>query len=166
MPSVRSRVLFFLLVDCRCVGAACREEGDIQISSLDFDGVEQVDKGALASALQTQARLAAPVGAQAILRSPRVRGRPETDRGLLSRPRIPGRARRRRSTSQLNDAQDKVDVTVTISEGEPIVVSAIELTGFDVLPEDERAVARRRRSRCGSSSRSIDSSPSRRASAR
>ena len=37
---------------------------------------------------------------------------------------------------QLNDAQDKVDVTLTISEGEPVIVSAIELTGFDVLPEN------------------------------
>ena len=34
--------------------AGCREDGDIQISGLDFNGVAQVDKGALTSALQTK----------------------------------------------------------------------------------------------------------------
>ena len=35
-------------------GAACREEGDIRISSLDFQGVERVDKDALANSLETR----------------------------------------------------------------------------------------------------------------
>ena len=34
--------------------ASCREEGDIRIASLKFEGVEQVDEGALASALKTR----------------------------------------------------------------------------------------------------------------
>ncbi len=38
----------------------------------------------------------------------------------------------------LNDAQDAVSITVHISEGEPIRVAAIELAGFEVLPEDDR----------------------------
>jgi outer membrane protein assembly factor BamA len=50
-----SRAAFLLLVILGAFSvAACREEGDIQISSLKFTGVEQVDADALASALQTK----------------------------------------------------------------------------------------------------------------
>jgi outer membrane protein insertion porin family len=37
----------------------------------------------------------------------------------------------------LNDAQDKVDVTLTIAEGEPVLVSEVDLAGFDVLTQGE-----------------------------
>jgi translocation and assembly module TamA len=53
MPAARPALLFLLLL-AALSAAACREEGDIQIASLDFNGVEQVDKGALANALQTK----------------------------------------------------------------------------------------------------------------
>ena len=35
---------------------------------------------------------------------------------------------------KLNDKQDAVDLTVTISEGEPVTVAAVTFVGFDVLP--------------------------------
>jgi outer membrane protein assembly factor BamA len=53
MPVVRSRVLLFLLFTA-VVAGACHEDGDIQISSLKFAGVEHVDADALAGVLQTQ----------------------------------------------------------------------------------------------------------------
>ena len=53
MPGVRLRFLLFLLL-IASAGAACREEGDIQITGLEFNGVEQIDQGALANALQTK----------------------------------------------------------------------------------------------------------------
>ena len=34
--------------------ADCREEGDIKVAKLDFDGVAQVDEGALRNVLQTK----------------------------------------------------------------------------------------------------------------
>ena len=50
-----SRATFLLLVILVAFSvAACREEGDIQIASIKFTGVEQVDAGALANALQTK----------------------------------------------------------------------------------------------------------------
>src|SRR5687768_17700631 len=52
MAARRARPLLLLLV--LAISTACREDGDIQISSLAFEGVEQVDKGALANALQTR----------------------------------------------------------------------------------------------------------------
>ena len=35
---------------------------------------------------------------------------------------------------KLNDKQDAVDMTVTIAEGEPVTVAAIDFVGFDVIP--------------------------------
>ena len=52
MPAARAALPFVLLV--AFVSAACREEGEIKISSLEFEGVSQVDKGALANALKTK----------------------------------------------------------------------------------------------------------------
>ena len=37
---------------------------------------------------------------------------------------------------KLNDKQDEVDLTVTIAEGEPVLVAAIDFRGFDVIPAD------------------------------
>ena len=37
---------------------------------------------------------------------------------------------------RLNDKQDAVDVTLTISEGEPVRVAAVEFAGFDSIPPD------------------------------
>ena len=35
---------------------------------------------------------------------------------------------------KLNDRQDEVDLTVTIAEGEPVKVAAVNFSGFDVIP--------------------------------
>ncbi len=53
MPGSRAGFLLVALFGALSV-AACREEGDIQITGLTFEGVEQVDKGALQSALKTK----------------------------------------------------------------------------------------------------------------
>ena len=136
----RRAFLLLVLVAAICV-AGCREEGDIQISSLEFDGVEQVDKGALANALQTK-------------RAPGCRGAAsgyfdrrafEADLKRIEafyRDRGFPDARVRSFDVKLNDAQDKVDITSTSPRASRYASSAIELTGFDVLPEDEQ------RSRC------------------
>jgi outer membrane protein assembly complex protein YaeT len=44
--------------------------------------------------------------------------------------------------AKLNDAQNKVDVTLDIVEGEPIRVTTIELRGFEVLPEGRQDTLR------------------------
>ena len=52
MAACRATFLVVVAVALICV-VGCRE-GDIQISGLTFNGVKQVDKGALANALQTK----------------------------------------------------------------------------------------------------------------
>ena len=136
MTGYRIAFLLLVLVGVTCV-AGCREEGDIQISGLHFNGVEHVDKGALTSALQTKQgswipwsrkryfdRRAFEADLKRIEAFYRDRGFPD--------------ARVRSFDIRLNEAQDKVDVTVDIVEGEPIRVDAIELRGFDVLPADRQ----------------------------
>lgn len=137
MTRYRVAFLLLVLVGVTCV-AGCREEGDIQISGLHFNGVEQVDKGALTSALQTKQgswipwsrkryfdRRAFEADLKRIEAFYRDRGFPD--------------ARVRSFDVRLNEAQDKVDVTVDIVEGEPIRVDAIEIRGFDVLPADRQS---------------------------
>ena len=140
MTRYRVAFLLLVLVGVTCV-AGCREEGDIQISGLHFNGVEQVDKGALTSALQTKQgswipwsrkryfdRRAFEADLKRIEAFYRDRGFPD--------------ARVRSFDVRLNEAQDKVDVTVDIVEGEPIRVDAIEIRGFDVLPADRQGELR------------------------
>jgi len=136
MTGYRVAFLLVVLVGVTCV-AGCREEGDIQISGLHFNGVDQVDKGALTSALQTKQgswipwsrkryfdRRAFEADLKRIEAFYRDRGFPD--------------ARVRSFDIQLNEAQDKVDVAVDIVEGEPIRVEAIEIRGFDVLSADQQ----------------------------
>jgi outer membrane protein assembly complex protein YaeT len=136
MPCVRSPVLLFILLTAVAAGA-CHDEGDIEISSLDFIGVERVDKGALTSALQTKRGSRLPWGRNRFFDRTAFEADLKRIEAFYRDRGFPD-ARVTSFDVQLSDAQDKVDVTVTISEGEPVVVSAIELAGFDVLDEGER----------------------------
>jgi outer membrane protein assembly complex protein YaeT len=135
MPGVRS--LFPLLLLTVALSAACREKGEIKIDSLKFEGVEQVDKSALVNSLQTRKGSILPWGRKSYF------DRKAFDDDLK---RIDAFYRDRgfpdaRITSfdiDLNDEQNAVKVTVHISEGEPIRVATIEMTGFDVLNPGQR----------------------------
>jgi outer membrane protein assembly complex protein YaeT len=123
-------------------GAACREQGDVKISSLELVGVEAVDKGALESALQTQQGSWLPWGDKEYFD----RRAFEADLKRIEafyRDRGFPDARVTSFDVQLNDAQDEVDLTINISEGEPIRVADIRYEGFDVLERRERGRLRR-----------------------
>jgi len=136
MPRVRRPLPLFLLA-ITLTGGACREDGDIQIASLDFNGVEQIDEGALKDAIQTRKGSWLPWGRKRFFE------RRAFDADLK---RIEAFYRDRgfpdaRVTSfdvSLNSTQDKVSISVNISEGEPLRIAAVDLAGFDVLSEDER----------------------------
>ena len=121
--------------------AGCREDGEIKVSSLKFDGVESIDTGRLRDALETRKGSRLPWGRkryfdrrafeadlQRIQAFYRDRGFPE--------------ARVTSFDVKLNDKQDEVDLTITISEGEPVLVQDIRFEGFDVLPEGDRKTLR------------------------
>ena len=127
---------FLLLVLLSALSlSGCREEGDIQISSLRFNGVKQVDKDALANALQTKEGSWLPWGRKRYFD----RRAFEADLKRIEafyRDRGFPDARVRSFDTKLNDSQDKVAVTLDIVEGEPIRVASIDIRGFDVLTED------------------------------
>ena len=128
MPGVRAIVLFFLLL-VTFSGAACREEGDITITGLHFNGVTQVSKSSLANALQTKKGSRLPWGQKRFFD----RRAFEADLKRIQAFYLDRGFPDARVTSfdvTLNDAQDQVDVTVNISEGEPITVADIALAGF------------------------------------
>src|SRR5687768_14885669 len=138
MAPRRATFLLLAVLGVTCV-AGCREEGDIQISGLTFTGVEQVDKDALASGLQTKKGSWIPWSRKRYFD----RRSFEADLKRIEafyRDRGFPDARVRSFDVKLNAAQDKVDVTLDITEGEPIRVTAIELRGFDVLAPDDQQV--------------------------
>src|SRR4029434_3321491 len=105
---------------------------DIQISSLRFAGVKQVDKDLLASALQTKQGSWVPWSRK------RYFDRRAFDADLkrieaFYRDRGFPDARVRSFDVDLNDSPNEVKVAVNITEGQPIRVADIQVTGFDVL---------------------------------
>ena len=137
MGRARPRFSLLLLLVALFV-AGCREQGDITIHSLDFQGVKQVDKTALANALQTKRGSKLPWGHKTYFDRRAFEADLERVQAFYRDRGFPD-ARVSSFDVKLNDKQDQVDVTVRISEGEPTLVSAIELVGFDVLsPQDQR----------------------------
>jgi outer membrane protein assembly factor BamA len=129
-------VLLIVVLGLFFFTAACREDGMIQVTGLRFEGVELVDKGALANALVTRKGSWIPWGRK------RYFNREAFDADLrridtFYRDRGFPDARVQSFDIELNDAQDKVDITLVIHEGEPVRVAAVELTGFDVLTEGQ-----------------------------
>jgi outer membrane protein assembly complex protein YaeT len=140
MPGSRTAFLFLVVAVAFSVGA-CREEGDIQIASLDFTGVQQVDKGALENALQTREGSWLPWGRKRYFD----RRAFEADLKRIEafyRDRGFPDARVRSFDVELNETQDKVSITLDIVEGEPIRVAAIDLVGFDVLSDGQQETLR------------------------
>jgi outer membrane protein insertion porin family/translocation and assembly module TamA len=137
MSRVHLRLLFVMSL-VTLAGAGCREEGDIRITGLEFNGVEQIDEGALAGVLQTKKGSWIPWGRQRYFD----RRAFEADLKRIEayyRDRGYPDARVTSFDVDLNDTQDEVDITINIAEGQPITVAGIELTGFDVLPPERRA---------------------------
>jgi outer membrane protein assembly complex protein YaeT len=111
---------------------ACREQGDIKIHSLDFQGVKQVDKKALAAALQTRRGSKLPWGHKTYFDRRAFEADLERLQAFYRDRGFPD-ARVSSFDVKLNDKQDQVDVVVKIAEGEPTLVAGIDLKGFDVL---------------------------------
>lgn len=140
MAGYRATFLFVVVVGAICV-AGCREEGNIQISGLRFDGVKQVDKNALAGALQTKQGSWIPWSRKRLFD----RRAFEADLKRIEafyRDRGFPDARVRSFDVKLNDAQDTVDIALAITEGEPIRVESIELRGFDVISSERQRALR------------------------
>jgi outer membrane protein assembly complex protein YaeT len=137
MPGARPHFSLLVLLIALFLGA-CREQGDITIHSLDFQGVKGVDKKALAAALQTKRGSKLPWGHKTYFDRRAFEADLERIQAFYRDRGYPD-ARVGSFDVKLNDKQDQVDVVVRISEGQPTLVAGIDLAGFDVLPpRDQR----------------------------
>src|SRR5256714_15002675 len=112
---------------------ACRETGTIRVKSLNFKGVKAVDVGELKSALATKTSSKFFFGKKRFFD----RSQFETDLKRISAFYSDhGYPHARISTFdvKLSPKQDAVDVTLTIDEGDPVIVASIDYRGFDVIP--------------------------------
>jgi outer membrane protein insertion porin family/translocation and assembly module TamA len=124
-----------LVVAFALAGSACKEEGTIRVRALKFNGVKAVDESRLREALATRVSSRLPWGRKAFFD----RGRFDADLKRLQAfyaDRGYPDARVTGFDVKLNDKQDAVDLEVTIDEGTPVTVAAIEFAGFDGIPPE------------------------------
>jgi outer membrane protein insertion porin family len=122
-----------LLLSVALVASGCKEEGAIQVHSLKFTGVKSVKESALREALATRSSSKLPWGTHRFF----VRSQFDADlsrlRAFYTDRGFPN-ARVTGFDARLNDKQDAIDLRVDVDEGEPVILSAVTLTGFDVVP--------------------------------
>jgi outer membrane protein insertion porin family/translocation and assembly module TamA len=117
-------------------GAACKDDAGkgIRVRSIKFIGVHGVDKSALEDVLATRASSKLPWGAKRYFYRNQFDDDLKRIRAFYADRGFPD-AKVTSFDVKLNAAQDTVDATITIDEGEPVVVSSITFSGFDVIPE-------------------------------
>ena len=115
--------------------ASCRETGDVQVTSIEFSGATAVSADELKGVIATQESGFLPWSRK------RFFDRAEFDSDVkrieaFYADRGYPRAKVVGVDVALNDAKDKVAITVEISEGEPTIVENVMFDGFEAVPAD------------------------------
>jgi outer membrane protein insertion porin family len=132
---MRASLSVLALVAVATLASGCKEEGTIKVHSLKFVGVKAVDTSRLRDALATKESSKLPWGKKAYFDRTRFDADLKRVQAFYNDRGFPD-ARVTGFDVKLNDKQDQVDVTLTISEGEPIKLAELNLVGFDVIPPD------------------------------
>ena len=114
------------------VAGCLEQQSPIKVTSFKFNGVKSVKAGQLKSVLATQGSSKLPWGAKHYFT------REQFDADLkrivaFYRDRGYPDAKVSSFDVKMNDTQDAVAVTVTVEEGQPILVEQIEYVGFEAL---------------------------------
>ncbi len=123
--------------------SACRETGDVQVTSIEFVGVHALKPDELKAIIATRESGFLPWSRKHFF------DRSEFDRDVsrieayyadrgYPKVKVVG------VDVRLNDAKDKASVTVQIDEGAPIVVESVTFEGLDALPADHLEMLRTR----------------------
>jgi len=139
---VRLRLLAGRSMAAQCVlllasllAVGCNEDGTIRVRSIKFVGLSAISSSRLKNVLATRESSKLPWGRSRYFDRSKFDAdvkRIQTfyaDRGYPS-------ARVTSFDVKLNDRQDEVDVTLTISEGEPVRVASLQFIGFEAIPAD------------------------------
>lgn len=126
-----------VIASLACVaGCVEGEQSTVRVTSIKFNGVHGVKAGQLKSVLATAQSSKLPWGAKHYF----TRDQFEADLKRIVafyRDRGYPDAKVQSYDVKLNDKQDAVAITLNVDEGQPIVVEAIEYTGFETLPAGE-----------------------------
>lgn len=126
-------VLFVTLLGA----AGCKEQGSVKVSSLKFNGLKAVKSSQLKSVLATGSSSKLPWGEKRYFNREQFEADLKRivafyhDRGFPD-------ARVASFDVKLSQDQTSVDLSLTISEGEPVVTERVEFVGFEPLPADHR----------------------------
>ena len=121
------------LIVVALAAAGCQEPGTITVRSIDFVGVQAIDTSRLKNALATRVNAKLPWGRKYTFDRSRLDEDLKRIEAFYADRGYPN-ARVTNVQAVPNDANDAVSVTITIAEGTPVLVSNLELAGFDVLP--------------------------------
>src|SRR5258705_500827 len=130
---MRRSVFGIVLTGLLVSAAGCKEVGTVLVHSLDFKGVQAVDPARLRAALATRQSDRLPWGKKAFFDRSRFDADLKRIQAFYADRGYPD-ARVSGFDVKLNDKQDAVDLTVTISEGEPVTVAGLDFVGFDAIP--------------------------------
>jgi outer membrane protein insertion porin family/translocation and assembly module TamA len=131
---MRRRVVLLVAALAFAAGG-CKEEGTITVHKLEFSGVKGIDASKLKDALATHQSSKLPWGRKHYFDRSRFDADLKRIQAYYADRGYPD-ARVTGFDVKLNDKQDAVDLTITISEGEPVLVAAVNFVGFDVIPAD------------------------------
>ncbi|MQA31486.1 MAG: outer membrane protein assembly factor BamA [Luteitalea sp.] len=123
------------LVSFAAAGTACKQEGTVTVRNLDFRGLQAVDAGRLRNALATKQSSKLPWGRQNYFDRSRFDADLKRIEAFYADRGYPD-ARVTGFDVKLSEEQDAVDVTLTIAEGEPVLIAAVNFDGFEVIPPD------------------------------
>ena len=130
---MRARFSVFTLLVLTIAIAGCQEDGSIVVHSLTLNGVKAVDEAQLKDALATRQSSRIPWGKKAFFDRSRFDADLKRIQAFYADRGYPD-ARVSAFDVKLTDKQDRVDLTVTIDEGQPVTVASLEFSGFDVIP--------------------------------
>ena len=126
-------VMAFSAFALLAVAAACKEGGTITVHSLSFKGVQAINEGRLRDALATHQSSKIPWSKKSYFDRTRFDADLKRIQAFYADRGFPD-ARVTGFDVKLNDKQDEVDLTVTIVEGAPVVVKALDFSGFEGIP--------------------------------
>ncbi len=138
MLAMRARWSVCAILVCTLSMFGCQDDGTVVVHSLKFNGVHSVDEGRLKGALATKPSSRIPWGKKYFFDRTRFDADLKRIQAFYADRGFPD-ARVTAFDVKLNDKQDGVDLTVTISEGKPVLVAAVSFDGFEGIPPEHLA---------------------------
>jgi outer membrane protein assembly complex protein YaeT len=123
-----------ILLFAALVATGCTDEGTIKVHKLTFNGVKSIDLSRLKAALVTKQSSIIPWGKKHFFNRAQFESDLKRVEAFYSDRGYPD-ARVTNFDAKLNDKQDAIDISVTVSEGEPVKTASVTFVGFDGIPE-------------------------------